>query len=57
MVCPPHSHNTFLLDGQVAGTWRFEGGEINLSPLPTLTGAERAALDEEAHRLAAFHAD
>ena len=53
----PHSHNTFLLDGQVAGTWRFERGEINLSPLRPLTGAERAALDDEAHQLAIFHAD
>jgi hypothetical protein len=53
----PHSHNTFLLDGQVAGTWRHEGGEITLSPLRPLTGAERVALDDEAHRLAAFHAD
>jgi hypothetical protein len=53
----PHSHNTFLLDGQVAGTWRHEDGEINLSPLRPLTASERAALEEEAHRLAAFHAD
>ena len=53
----PHSHNTFLLDGQVAGTWRHENGEITLSPLRPLTPAETAALEEEAHRLAAFHAD
>ena len=53
----PHSHNTFLLDGQVAGTWRHEGGEITLSALRPLTAAERAALDDEAHRLATFHAD
>jgi hypothetical protein len=52
----PHSHNTFLLDGQVAGTWRHDDGEISLSPLRPLTPAERAALDDEAHRLAAFHA-
>lgn len=53
----PHSHNTFLLDGQVAGTWRHEGSEITLSPLRPLTAAERVALDDEAHRLATFHAD
>jgi len=52
----PHSHNTFLLDGQVAGTWRFDDGEIQLSPLRDLSADERQALDEEAHRLAAFHA-
>ena len=53
----PHSHNTFLLDGQVAVTWRHEGGEITLSPLRPLTPVERVALDDEAHRLATFHAD
>jgi winged helix DNA-binding protein len=53
----PHSHNTFLLDGQVAGTWRHEDGEVRLAPLRPLASAERAALDDEAHRLAAFHAD
>jgi hypothetical protein len=53
----PHSVNTFLLDGQVAGTWRFEAGEIRLEPLRRLTRAERAELEDEAHRLATFHAD
>ena len=52
----PHSHNTFLLDGQVAGTWRHERDEISLAPLRQLTTAERAAIDDEAHRLTAFHA-
>ncbi|MEO7294685.1 MAG: winged helix DNA-binding domain-containing protein [Candidatus Limnocylindria bacterium] len=50
----PHSHNTFLLDGQVAGTWRFEEGEVRLAPLRALRPAERRELDEEAHRLTAF---
>ncbi|HEX7195438.1 MAG TPA: winged helix DNA-binding domain-containing protein [Candidatus Limnocylindria bacterium] len=52
----PHSFNTFLLDGQVAGTWRFEDGRIELSPLRELTAVERRGLDDEAERLAAFHA-
>jgi hypothetical protein len=52
----PHSHNTFLIDGQVAGTWRFEAGKVQLTPLRTLSREERLGLDEEAHRLAAFHA-
>jgi len=52
----PHSVNTFLIDGQVAGTWRFDEGEIRLSPLRDLTATERQALDAEAHRLSAFHA-
>lgn len=51
----PHSVNTFLLDGKVAGTWRFEDGDVSLSPLRRLSAAERRDLDEEAHRLAAFH--
>ncbi len=52
----PHSLNTFLLDGQVAGTWRHEDREIQLSPLRRLAARERAALEDEAHGLAAFHA-
>lgn len=53
----PHSVNTFLVDGQVAGSWRFEDGEIRLSPLRKLNAEERRELDEEAHRLAELHAD
>ncbi|MGQ0606970.1 MAG: winged helix DNA-binding domain-containing protein [Chloroflexota bacterium] len=52
----PHSHNTFLVDGQVAGTWRFEHSEIQLAPLRDLTPSERHELDEEAHRLATLYA-
>lgn len=50
----PHSVNTFLLDGQVAGTWRVTDGEVRLTPLRQITPSERADLDAEAHRLAAF---
>ena len=52
----PHSVPTFLVDGQVAGTWRFEDGSISMTPLRTLTRPERRALDDEAGRLAAFMA-
>jgi hypothetical protein len=52
----PHSMNTFLIDGQVAGSWRHENGEVRLDPFRSLAPEERAALEEEAHRLAAFHA-
>ncbi|MGH2417297.1 MAG: winged helix DNA-binding domain-containing protein, partial [Candidatus Limnocylindria bacterium] len=52
----PPSYPTFLLDGQVAGTWRHVDGAIELSPLRQLTKPEHAALEDEAHRLAAFHA-
>ena len=51
----PPSYPTFLVDGQVAGTWRHEDGEIRLAPFRDLTAGERAALEEEAHGLAAFH--
>ncbi len=50
----PHSFNTFLVDGQVAGTWRHEPAGIALAPFDPLAPADRRALDEEAHRLEAF---
>jgi hypothetical protein len=52
----PHSVNTFLVDGQVAGTWRYEQGHIELEPFGRLPKQARAELNEEAERLAAFHA-
>jgi hypothetical protein len=48
--------NTFPVDGQVAGTWRYEQGRVQLTPFGRLAKAMRAELDEEAERLAAFHA-
>jgi hypothetical protein len=52
----PHSVNTFLVDGSVAGTWRYEKGRISLSEFEPLAPSVRRALSEEADRLAAFHA-
>ncbi|HET6745965.1 MAG TPA: winged helix DNA-binding domain-containing protein [Candidatus Limnocylindria bacterium] len=52
----PHSVNTFLLDGQVAGSWRYDRDRVSLEPFRTLTRTERSVLDDEAHRLEAFHA-
>ena len=52
----PPSYPTFLVDGQVAGTWQYDRGEIRLAPFHDLSPDDRIALDEEAHRLAAFHA-
>jgi hypothetical protein len=52
----PNSANTFLVDGQVAGTWRYEDGRVKLQPFGRLTKAVRAELEEEAERLASFHA-
>ena len=51
----PHSVNTFLLDGQVAGSWRFEDDEVRLSPFRRLAPGERVALEDEAQSLAALH--
>jgi hypothetical protein len=55
-VRTPHSVNTFLVDGQVAGTWRHEDGQVRIEPFRTLAPRDRAEVDEEAHRLVAFHA-
>ena len=52
----PNSFNTFLVDGQVAGTWRHDGGRIALKPFHRLDARDRRELEEEAERLAAFHA-
>jgi Winged helix DNA-binding domain len=52
----PNSFNTFLIDGQVAGTWRFEDGRVVLSPFHRIDRRWKRELDQEAERLAAFHA-
>jgi hypothetical protein len=52
----PRSESTFLVDGSVAGTWRYDGGRIALEPFGRLDAATRRALRDEADRLAAFHA-
>ena len=52
----PHSVNTFMVDGRVAGTWRAADGEVRVEPFGRLRRSDSVALDEEAHRLAAFHA-
>jgi hypothetical protein len=55
-VKTPHSVNTFLVDGEVAGAWRYEKGRVSLEPFGRLSKAVRRELDDEAKRLAAFHA-
>lgn len=51
----PPSVPTFLVDGVVAGTWRYEAGRIRIDPYERLDPAVRRELHEEADRLAAFH--
>ena len=52
----PHGTPTFLVDGAVAGAWRYEDGHVTLDPWVKLSRATRRALDDEAESLAAFHA-
>jgi Winged helix DNA-binding domain len=54
-VRTPNSVNTFLVDGQVAGTWKYNEGGVKVEPFGRLAKGVRAQLDEEAERLAAFH--
>jgi hypothetical protein len=54
-VRTPNSVNTFLVDGSVAGTWRYEDGRVKLEPFGRLPKSVRTELDDEAERLAAFH--
>jgi hypothetical protein len=52
----PHSVHTFLVDGAVAGTWRYEKGRVRLEPFGRLDAASRRELRDEADRLAELHA-
>jgi winged helix DNA-binding protein len=52
----PQSERTFLVDGKVAGAWRYEDGRVALEPFSRLPRSVRAELEDEAERLAAFHA-
>jgi hypothetical protein len=54
-VKTPHSVNTFLVDGRVAGTWRHEDGKINFERFESIPRSARRQLEDEAKRLAAFH--
>jgi hypothetical protein len=52
----PQSVPTFLVDGRVAGTWRYEKGKIKTKPFSRLDAAIRRELRGEAERLAELHA-
>jgi winged helix DNA-binding protein len=52
----PHAVPTFLVDGAVAGTWRYEQGRVEIEPFGRLDRSKRRALEDEAERLAEFHA-
>jgi len=50
-------HDTFLVDGFVAGRWFLEGGRVRLQPFDPLPRSARRDLEEEGARLAAFVRD
>lgn len=51
----PQSIPTFLVDGSVAGTWRYDKGRVVMDEFHPLDPATRAELRDEAERLSAFH--
>jgi hypothetical protein len=51
----PQSVPTFLVDGAVAGTWRYADGRVDVEPFERIDRATARALSEEAQRMAAFH--
>jgi DNA glycosylase AlkZ-like len=51
----PQSVGTFLVDGSVAGTWRFEDGLIRTEPFGRLDRTTRREVDDEAEQLALLH--
>ena len=55
-VKTPQSVPTFLVDGEVAGTWKFEKGRVRLEPFGRLAASVRKELGREAERLAELHA-
>jgi hypothetical protein len=48
---------TFLVDGFVAGIWRFENGRVVLEPFEAPSRSVQRELEDEARRLEAFLAD
>ncbi|MCD6020979.1 MAG: hypothetical protein K0R20_689 [Actinomycetia bacterium] len=52
----PHSIHTFLVDGQVAGSWRHEHGRIVTEPFERLSSQARGALDDEVAHVAELFA-
>jgi hypothetical protein len=52
----PQSVSTFLVDGRVAGTWRYEKGKVVTQPFGRLDAAVKRELRDEAERLTELHA-
>ena len=56
-VKTPHSVGTFLVDGAVAGTWRYERDRIQTTSFSRIDRATAREVAEEGERLAVFHGD
>ena len=52
----PQSVPTFLVDGRVAGTWRYEKGKLTTKPFGKLDAAAKRELRDESERLVELHA-
>jgi Winged helix DNA-binding domain len=53
----PQSIHTFLVDGQVAGSWRIDSGRVVLDPFERLSAEARRAAKDEAASLEELFAD
>jgi hypothetical protein len=51
----PQSVPTFLVDGSVAGGWRYSDGRVTFEPFERLDRATTRALREEGERMAVLH--
>jgi hypothetical protein len=51
----PQSVPTFLVDGRVAGTWRYEKGKVRTKAFGKLDAVAKRELGVEAERLAELH--
>lgn len=49
----PHSMNTFIVDGRVAGAWRLDGQSVSFEPFGELSQDTILLLREETERIAA----
>jgi hypothetical protein len=52
----PQSIGTFLVDGAVAGTWRYDAGRVRWQAFAKLDRSSAREVEAEAERLAEFHA-
>ena len=52
----PQSMPTFMVDGRVAGSWKYEKGRVKLEPFERLDAKAKRELREEGDRLAELHA-